>query len=496
MDAKLMDAPPAAPIAAQPPPLTAGVVASFSIGAIASSAGGVLIQGGNLTYYLNQVIGMDPLLVGAGITASLVLDAVIDPFIGQWSDHVRSPLGRRHPFMYAAAVLAPLSYLLFWHTPHLSQTAGFVVYVFFCLALARVTTSAFELTSVSMIPELAPGYNVRTWLISWATLFGLISGAALGVIFNVMFVRRDAAHPLGLLNRAGYESFSVLCAAIVFAAMLISALGTQSRARAFHTPPVRRVSPGAAFRQLGHLFSNLSLLVVLINGLLSATAAGVTAGMNLYLLTYFWGLDPQQFAILAPIAALCGVLAILGAPILSARFGKKPTMLGALLLGLFTSWIPIVLKLVGLMPSGPTLVVIILAVDLAISTTLTIMGVIVRGSMISDVVEDNAVKTGHRAEALVFAAQGLTPKIAAGLGFLISGAILAWVHFPKHAAKGAVSPELMRQLVLIYLPVTAVMSLTSILALCFYRIDKSAHELNLARLRDGALGADSSLDQP
>lgn len=467
------------------PPLTTGVVVSFSLGAIASSAGGVLIQGGNLTYYLNQVIGLDPLLVGAGITVSLILDAIIDPLIGQWSDHTHSPFGRRHPFMYAAAVLAPLSYLLFWHTPHLPPTAAFVVYVFFCLALSRVTTSAFELASISMVPELAPGYNMRTWLISWASLFGLISGAVLGVVFNVVFVRHDAAHPLGLLNRAGYESFSVLCAVIGFAAMMISALGTQGRARAFHTPPVRRLSPASAFRQLGVLFSNLSLVVILINGLLSATAGGVTAGMNLYLLTYFWDLDPQQFAVLAPIAALCSLLAIFGAPVLSTRFGKKPTMLAALLLGLFTSWIPIVLKLVGAMPSDHALVVVVLGVDLAVSTTLTIMGIIVRGSMISDVVEDNAVKTGHRAEALVFAAQGLTPKIASGLGFLISGAILAWVHFPKHAAKDTVSPELMRQLVLIYLPVTAMMSLTSILALCFYRIDRSAHEHNLAQLRDG-----------
>ena len=57
-----------------------------------------------LLFYYNQVLGVSGTLTGTAIFLALCVDAVADPLIGSLSDGWRSRLGRRHPFMYAAAL--------------------------------------------------------------------------------------------------------------------------------------------------------------------------------------------------------------------------------------------------------------------------------------------------------------------------------------------------------------------------------------------------------
>ena len=46
-----------------------------------------------LLIYYNQVLGLDALLVSSAIAIALVVDAISDPFVGIWSDRVRSRWG-------------------------------------------------------------------------------------------------------------------------------------------------------------------------------------------------------------------------------------------------------------------------------------------------------------------------------------------------------------------------------------------------------------------
>src|SRR5574341_1599721 len=70
-----------------------------------------------LLIYYNQVLGLAEDLVGLAIMLALVADAVLDPFIGWASDHLHSRWGRRHPFMYAAALPVAAMYYLLWTPP-------------------------------------------------------------------------------------------------------------------------------------------------------------------------------------------------------------------------------------------------------------------------------------------------------------------------------------------------------------------------------------------
>jgi Na+/melibiose symporter-like transporter len=107
--------------------------------------------------------------------------------------------------------------------------------------------------------------------------------------------------------------------------------------------------------------------------------------------------------------------------------------------------------------------------------------------MIADVVEDSQLSTGRRSEGLFFAASSFIQKAVSGIGVFLSSLLLAAVQFPTHARPGAVDPVILRNLVLIYVPIQAVLYLITMLLLARYRIDRDSHQANLERLSEAVM---------
>jgi Na+/melibiose symporter-like transporter len=110
------------------------------------------------------------------------------------------------------------------------------------------------------------------------------------------------------------------------------------------------------------------------------------------------------------------------------------------------------------------------------------MGSVIAASMFADLADDNTVRTGARAEGLLFALNGLIPKISTGVGAFGGSALIALVGFPAGAQQGAVHESVLRALGLAYLPVVAALYAISIAIILAYRIDRATHEANIARL--------------
>ena len=91
-----------------------------------------------LLLYYNQVLGLPESWVGFGIMMALVLDGIFDPLVGYASDHLHSRWGRRHPFMYAAALPVAASYWLLWNPPSGLSQGGLFAYFFVVAVLVRV----------------------------------------------------------------------------------------------------------------------------------------------------------------------------------------------------------------------------------------------------------------------------------------------------------------------------------------------------------------------
>ena len=88
-----------------PGPLSFGTKILYGFGSVCFGVTTLSLTSAVLAPYLNRVIGIPALWVGTAIMLTLMLDAIIDPLIGQFSDRLRTRWGRRHPLMYIAAPL-------------------------------------------------------------------------------------------------------------------------------------------------------------------------------------------------------------------------------------------------------------------------------------------------------------------------------------------------------------------------------------------------------
>jgi Na+/melibiose symporter-like transporter len=106
--------------------------------------------------------------------------------------------------------------------------------------------------------------------------------------------------------------------------------------------------------------------------------------------------------------------------------------------------------------------------------------------MLTDVVEDNELRTKRRSEGLFFAASSFVAKAISGAGAFIAGQMLALVSFPQHANPATLDPHIIRNLAYVYLPVITIFYTAAMILMSRYRITRESHLENLRKLEEMA----------
>lgn len=435
-----------------------------------------------LLLFYNQVIGLPGSLVGAAIGIALIVDAFLDPIIGQVSDNLRTRWGRRHPLMYLSAVPVAVSYLLLWNPPNWSQHALFL-YLLVVSIVVRTFITLYEIPSAALAPELSEDYDQRTSFVAFRVLFGWFGGLSMLLLAYTVFLTPDATHKVGQLNQTGYSRYGITASVVMFMAILISAAGTHKFIPYFREPPKRKISIPQYAREMFASLANRAFLVLMVAGVLFNLATGLVYALNIYLATYLWQLSNVQISILTLATFVSVILAFAFALPLSRRLGKKTAGIILFLVGVIISSVPLTSRLIGVFPlNGSPLLLPLLFGFSAIGGALAIGSAILLISMLADVVEDSELKTGRRSEGLFFAGSSFMVKAASGLGVFGSGLVLSAAHFPAHALPGHVDPAIIRHFALIYLPATVFIYLAATAIIGLYPITRQAHAENLRRL--------------
>ena len=415
-----------------------------------------------LLLFYNQVVGLKAEVVGAAVMIALVLDAFIDPMIGHWSDHTRSRWGRRHPFMYLAALPVGLLYLLLWNPP--AAGAGAVAtYLFVVAILVRTAISAYEVPSSALAPELTKDYHERTSVLGYRYLFGWAGGQAMLLLTFGFLFAPTVAHPAGQLNPAGYRSYALVAAATMTFAILVSAWGTHRRIAMLPRAQIAPTSLGGTLRGVVGALRNRAFRTLMLAGISGFAAQGLTFGLATYFNTFFWAL-PASILALGVVVTMAGVgLSFVLAVRISRTFGKRRGAVATTLAYPIVAVLPYLARLAGWMPANGTVtLIVLLGAATLIATALGVAGAILSSSMMADVVEDAQTRTGERTEGMFFAGSLFMQKCVSGLGVFLSGAVLALVGFPASAVPGKVPLPVLSHLALTY--VVALVALASISA--------------------------------
>lgn len=466
------------------PPLR--VRLSYGIGSVAY---GVKDSGFNffLILFYGTVIGLEPALVGLAIMIALIVDAFSDPIVGYWSDNLRSKWGRRHPFMYAAALPCAVGFLLLWIPPDLPDTSLFF-YVLVLAIIIRTAITFYETPSSALLPELTSDYEHRTSLQAWRLYFGWTGGNILTVIMFAFLLVPTAEYEVGLYNRDGYALFGMIGAALILVSILVCAIGTQKHVRYKHIDPPKagpKFSLGLLFRDVFDTIKDKSFFALFAATLFGAIASGVTAGLFVILMTSFWGFSMGQLVLYSLVTFLGALIGLVIATPMVRALGKKRAVILLGIGGFSMAPLPIILRLFDLMPqNGDPLLFPIVAGVHAIDISLIIALQAVSYSMAAELVEAAEIRTGKRSEGVFYSAMTFTRKSSQGIGALIGGIILTLVSFPKADPEATVPSSTLWQLGASYAPTVLFLWTCMLVAISFYGIDKKRHEATLEQLAE------------
>jgi Na+/melibiose symporter-like transporter len=463
------------------PPLSLMSKFSYAIGSVAFGLKAVAI--GVVMLFYNQVMGLPAGWVSVALGIALIVDAFVSPLIGQISDMWRSKWGRRHPFMYASALPAAIAVWALLNPPSGWSNDHLFIYMTSCIVAARISIALFEIPNASLLPEFVPDYDSRTVMSSYRNLL-LIVVPVIVVIIALVFLLtpfvNDAGQQLpGQLNPAGYSKYGLMLALLIFGAIMLSALGTQSQVR-YLSAPVKHASLQELISTIRGTLFNRNFLVLTLSGIAAGIGTGLVGGLTDYFNTFFWELSAGEISVITGAVGVAPFVAVVLAPFISKRLGKKTALILTFSLSLFAGILPVSLRLLNVLPAnGSPLILPLLVADAFVAVVLVVAGLIVITSMMADIVEQVQTKTGRRSEGLLFSADTMLKQIVTGVGAMGTGAVLQYVRFPEHAVPGQVPAEVLNKLALVYLPINASTSIVAIALISFFSINRADHQANL-----------------
>ncbi|HXU99677.1 MAG TPA: MFS transporter [Caulobacteraceae bacterium] len=427
-----------------------------------------------LLFYLTIVCGLSGTLAGAVGLISLAIDACIDPLIGSLSDNLRSPLGRRHPFLIGASVPAGLALVLIFSIPTGMTGVGLFAYATVLSLALRFGLSAFQVPYYALGAELSEDYVERSTIVAFRLGLAVLGTLAATILSYRIFL----AGPGGTLHRAAYTPMAWCFAAIIMASGLVAGIGTLGARSRLHGPPPP--GPGAArrfFAELGEIFRNRSFRVLFASLLLFFVAQGVAGPLTLHANTYFWLISTKQIGDLTLIytAGLAGGIVLTG--LAARKLEKRTLVLTGLTFFILAGLVPAPLRVAGLLasPASVMATLTVAVIFLGVGVSFAVIGF---QSMMADAADEHEHLFGARREGLYFAGINFSAKTSSGLGVLIAGIVLDLIGFP-HGLAGATHAHLARHTVvslgLIYGPGAATVSMTAMAILLGYKLDKARH---------------------
>lgn len=134
-----------------------------------------------LVVFLTGCVGINAAQAASISSLALLLEVAIGMIVGNLSDRCTLKLGRRIPFILAAATSMIPIFGLCFASVGFSGTARFAYYLAFAM-LFRIFFSCFEIPYQALGAEVAKDYDSRTRLRTVARCFSIF-GSALGYIF-------------------------------------------------------------------------------------------------------------------------------------------------------------------------------------------------------------------------------------------------------------------------------------------------------------------------
>lgn len=345
----------------------------------------------------------------AGFLGSL-LPVILEPTLGSLSDRSQAKMGRRRFFMLISFLpFAVFSYALFMPP---SAEAGWLNagWVILMMILLNISRSAYGISFGALVPELGKT-NKLVMMFSTLNSLAWVIGFILGS--QLVFVIKDGFASTGMTV---LDAFRMTVGGLaILSAILMSAPIIAIDEKRFCSGKSSRLNMVAALKKA---FTNRTFMLF--------TVADFTYGMGdmlfqmglIYFVTILLGLGESMVLTIG--VALIG-LSILQYPLINMaarRTGKKNIYLMGLILMIFSL---LLIATVDKMPLPPEIMVWVIIVVASIPAAIT---GIIPGSIMTEIIREDALRTSDSSEAIYGAAGSLIRKLPASIPPLIFPSLL------------------------------------------------------------------------
>lgn len=418
-------------------------------------------------------LGLNPLWLGYAVALPRLLDFLIDPLIGNFSDNFKTRWGRRRPLILAGAGLCALMLPFLWMPPSKDPMMMLTYLVVMC-CLYTVGYALFEIPYSALGYEMTEDYDERTRVLAWRMYFGLfgllIAPWGLKFCFHPIFGGDE-------LKGAPWVSLGISCFILLGAAVTV--LGVRERV------PKEQEKVGL-LDALKLTLTNkpfLMLLVVkLIVGVGIASIGSIGYIINVYEVCRLPDFNAsKEFAsdIIGWNGTLMAIVSYATLPAaswFSRRGSKRRAMMiciGVAIVCSASFWFTLDAR-------WPYLQLIS-----SVSASAAMNGVwLLMVSMIADLCDVDQLATGKRREGMFGASYSAIEKASLALASTLGGFLFLWAGYnPSSAEAGHVAPEVIERMKTIFIVAQCASLTLALLVLARYPLTR-ARSLEVRRLLD------------
>jgi len=404
--------------------------------------------------FYTDIIGVNVALMGYILLSVRIFDAITDPAIGYISDRIKTPFGRRRPFIAGGSFFVSLSMYFLFNPPVATSSysamwfGGWIYALFFFWTLVSVP---YE----SLGPEITFDYNERTSLFGVRDGFliaGTLAAASSPALVEWLFNLSDSVQG----ERAKFFWIAVIYAPFVIGFSWWCVLSIKE------LPPLTVSLPLGFMKGIRQMGKNRPFVILLIAYTISAIGNNLPATLILFYVEYVLHSELADFFLL--LYFVTGIVFLPGWISLSRKIGKKPAWLmsmavntgaffGVFFLGLGDEVIYGVLVFLSGIGFGATL-----AIPSAIQ---------------ADVIDYDEWLTGERREGQYIGLWSISKKLAAAVGVGAGLSILGAAGYTPNVEQSEQVKLVLRTL---YALVPSVCNLIAILIALAYPISSKVHE--------------------
>lgn len=362
----------------------------------------------------NKLLGF--ITIMALVTAiGKIVDAVTDPLVASMSDKCTHKDGRRMPFMKYAALPYALSVMLIFYAPFAKGSVANAIWVGFFLVAYYVAYTFYFIPRNALVPEIIPDAKARVGYYGISTAFFM--GSSSFMYAATLFV--NLLKKTGISALWSWRIVFLVFALIGFICVSLSATAFKEKDYvAENTKPKESLMKSFAL-----VLKNKNFVLYGLGDLFSGVSMAFFQTAMLYYITMLLNV-PESQSFLVMLSAIGVALCLFPFIVsFSKKYGKKLLLIiASVVFTIVFAFIYVGDKVAALAPGHELWIG--LAMGLVVAFPFAAINILPQ-AILSDIIQQDSLKTGVNREGFFSATKTFIEKIASAVAMMIVSSVLA-----------------------------------------------------------------------